>query len=326
MSALVQVSVHESQFPGNVRRALLESLRHRQVNHRFHYESLKQTQKWLALHQAYSPSRTDPDCAAIYDRCYEVVAGRLRSTRVRLIGIGCGGGQKDSRLLKLLRQAGKEVYYTPIDVGHAMVLVAREAALSTIPPQNCLPIVCDIAVATDLAAVLRERPVAGAARLVTFFGMIPNFEPDLIMPRLMSILDPEDLLLFSANLAPGHDYEAGVRRVLPLYDNNLTRDWLMTFLLDLGVENSDGEVSFVVEEGGGGLKRIAAYFRFKRERKVQIEEDQIVFKVGESIRLFFSYRYTPTLVRELVTRYGLSVQGEWVTQSGEEGVFLGRGG
>jgi hypothetical protein len=152
--------------------------------------------------------------------------------------------------------------------------------------------------------------------------MIPNFEQEMIMPRLTAMLDASDSLLFSANLAPGPDYEAGVRRVLPLYDNDHTRDWLTTFLLDLGVENSDGEMSFFIEEGGGGLKRIAAYFRFQRERKIQIDEEQVVFKAGESIRLFFSYRHTPALVRALLARHGLSVQAEWVTRSGEEGVFL----
>ena len=323
MSSLVQVSIHESQFPGNVRQALLESLRSRQVNHKFHYDSYKQTRKWLALHQAYSPSRTDPDCTLIYDRGFEAVAGRLQSARVHLIGVGCGGGQKDARLLKMLRAAGKEVYYTPIDVGLGMVLVAREAALSLVPAENCFPIVCDIGAAADLPTVLRQGSIPGAARVFSFFGMIPNFEPDVIMPPLAAMLDPRDCLLFSANLAPGQDYETGVRQVLPLYDNDLTRDWLTTFLFDLGVERTDGEMSFVIEEGGGnGLKRIAAYFRFERERKLQIDEEQVVFQAGESIRLFFSYRHTPALVLTLLGSHSLVVHGEWITQSGEEGVFL----
>ena len=66
--------------------------------------------------------------------------------------------------------------------------------------------------------------------------MIPNFEPQVILPRLAGMIRPEDYLLLSANLAPGADYAAGVQRILPLYDNTLTREWLMTFLLDLGVE------------------------------------------------------------------------------------------
>src|SRR6266403_2221097 len=70
MSSLVNVAIHPSQFPEAVRRDLLESLRTRQVNHKFHYDSIKQTQKWLALHQAYSPSRNDPDCVAVYDASF----------------------------------------------------------------------------------------------------------------------------------------------------------------------------------------------------------------------------------------------------------------
>ena len=68
MPTVVNVAIHSSQFPENVRRDLLDSLRARQVNHKFHYDNIKQTQKWLLLHATLSPSRTDPDCAAAYER------------------------------------------------------------------------------------------------------------------------------------------------------------------------------------------------------------------------------------------------------------------
>ena len=74
--------------------------------------------------------------------------------------------------------------------------------------------------------------------------MIPNFEPQNILPKLAALVRPEDFLLFSANLAPGENYAAGVKKVLPQYDNPPTRDWLLTFLLDLGVARGDGELQF----------------------------------------------------------------------------------
>src|SRR4051812_49907250 len=95
MSSVAQVAIHPSQFPDQVRRDLLESLRTRLVNHKFHYDSIKQTQKWLALHQAYSPSRTDADCAATYDQSFAAVVKEITARRVHLIGLGCGGGEKD---------------------------------------------------------------------------------------------------------------------------------------------------------------------------------------------------------------------------------------
>jgi L-histidine Nalpha-methyltransferase len=341
MASLAQVSIHPSQFPDSVRRDLLESLRSRQVNHKFHYDSLKQAQKWLALHQAFSPSRTDPDCEAAYDRSFEAVARQTVAPSVEVLGLGCGGGQKDARLLKLLRDSGKEVFYAPVDVSTAMVLLARQAALAVIPEANCSPLVCDLATAEDLPAVVEHlidgreaaaprttpgpaRPTPVSARLLTFFGMIPNFEPQLILPRLASLVRPGDLLLFSANLSPGGDYASGLRRILPLYDNAPTRDWLMTFLLDLGVENADGELRFEIEDdtAGSGLKRVAAGFQFNRARRIELETDRFGFATGDRIRLFFSYRHTPTMVRALLERHGLRVIQQWITKSEEEGVFL----
>jgi L-histidine N-alpha-methyltransferase len=329
MSCFVNVAIDASQFPERVRQDLLISLRTRKVNHKFHYDSVKQTQKWLALHEAYSPSRTDNDCARTYDRGFIEAARRITARRLHLIGLGCGGGQKDARLLRLLRAPARKVWYTPCDVSAAMVLTARQAALRSIASENCFPLVCDLATATDLLKEFDKLTGAGfsgatvhAARLFTFFGMIPNFEPQIIMPRLRVLLKSEDMLLFSANLAPGPDYAAGVRRILPLYDNALTRDWLLTFLLDLGVEKNDGKLDFVIEDMPLGLKRIAAYFCFSGRRTLSVAGETFTFRAGHSIRLFFSYRHTPALVRRLLARHGLEVLDQRITGSEEEGVFL----
>src|SRR6267154_1559012 len=147
MKSTATVVIHASQFPENVRRDLLTSLRTRKVNHKFHYDSVKQTQKWLALHQAFSPSRTDSDCARTYDESFAAAIRRIKAKRLHLIGLGCGGGQKDARLLKLLKAPGRQVSYTPSDVSAAMVLTARRAASKVISPENCLPLVCDLATA-----------------------------------------------------------------------------------------------------------------------------------------------------------------------------------
>jgi L-histidine N-alpha-methyltransferase len=331
MDSLAHVAIHSSQFPDRVRQDLFSSLRARRINHKFHYDSIKQTQQWLALHQAYSPSRTDADCAAIYDRSFVEMARRFTGDEVHVLGLGCGGGQKDTRLVKLLMDSGKKVSYTPLDVSTAMVLVARQAALQVLGADCCFPLVCDLATATDLPAVLDNWPPAlkpssnrpaRTSRLITFFGMMPNFEPEEILPRLAALLRRGEHLLCSANLAPGPDYAVGVRRILPLYDNALTRRWLMTFLLDLGMETTDGKLEFVIEEGTRGLMRIVTHFRFEAARSIQIDDEKFAFKKGESVRLFFSYRYTPARVQAGLNDHGLEVIHEWLAPSGEEGVFL----
>src|SRR5471030_1657913 len=157
MSASVSIQIHASQFPENVRRDLLASLRARKVNHKFHYDSVRQTQKWLALHQIHSPTRNDENCRAIYEDGFEAAAKKIKSKSLHVIGLGCGGGQKDTRLLKLLKTRGKKIFYTPCDVSSAMVLTARQAALAVLPEKNCFPFVCDLATADDLSAALATR-------------------------------------------------------------------------------------------------------------------------------------------------------------------------
>ena len=320
MKSVATVRIHASQFPENVRRDLLVSLRTRRVNHKFHYDSVKQTQKWLALHGAHSPARYDDDCLATYDRAFIGAAKKIKSKSIHVIGLGCGGGQKDSRVLKLLQARGQKISYTPSDVSTAMVLVARQAALKVLPEKNCFPFVCDLATANDLQSCL----VTPHASLVTFFGMIPNFEPQQILPRLAALLCPKDHLLFSANLAPGDDYAAGMKKILPQYDNELTRDWLTAFLYDLGVEPRDGQLRFTIEAGGQGLQRVVAKFHFTRARRVKVSGENFSFAHGEAIRLFFSYRHTAALVQKILAMHGLKVVGEWVAASAEEGVFLCR--
>jgi hypothetical protein len=133
-----------------------------------------------------------------------------------------------------------------------------------------------------------------------------------------------DSLLFSANLAPGHDYAIGVREVLAQYDNPLTRDWLMTFLIDLGVDRDAGKIQFAIEDdsAGLGLKRISASFQFSQACEIRAGGEAFKFAIGDVIRLFFSYRYTPKLVRDVLEKHGLRVSDQWITPSEEEGVFV----
>ena len=96
----------------------------------------------------------------------------------------------------------------------------------------------------------------------------------------------------------------------------------MTFLLDLGVERRDGKLQFEIEDGRFGSKRVVARFHFHRPRRMEIESQVFRFANGDTIQLFFSYRYTPDRVRNLLARYRLGVRDQWIAKSGEEGVFL----
>jgi L-histidine Nalpha-methyltransferase len=320
MSLTVSVAVHPSQFPGAVQRELIEGLRQRRIPPKFHYLSYKQSEKWLALHNAWSPSRTDLDCATIYDRSFVAATSMVQGEHVRVVGLGCGSGQKEARLMTQLAEQGKKVSFTACDVSLALVLTAREEASRSVKDARVDPLLCDLAAAGDLGDTLTEIDGGETPRIITFFGMIPNLEPDAAIPRLAALARPEDVLLVSANLAPGADYEAGMRRILPGYANTETRDWLLTFIFDIGIEPGDDAFRIGIEDAKG-LKRIVADYRFSRDRVVTIHGERIEFRAGESLRLFFSYRYTPEKCEGLFASHGLKPAGQWITKSGEEVVF-----
>jgi len=324
MSATVQVTVHPSQFPENVRRDLIESLRSRKIAHKFHYDSVKQMQQWLALHRRFSPLLKDPSYAEIYGSGFALAVNQLRGKRVQVIALCCGDGRKDARLLSFLRRSKKEISYVPSDGSLPMVLMARKAALKFVPADACHPFVCDLQKADDLQASLANMAAASVPRLITFFGAIPNFEPDKIFPRLSALPRENDWLLLSANLVPGDDYEAGLRRILPQYDNPTTREWLGTFLSDLGVPAKAGHWETVLEKTQNGLQRVAIYFVVAKPSSLNVAGEDFHFRAGESIRLFFSYRYSVELVEKTLARHGLQISGGWISDSREEGVFLCR--
>jgi len=324
MPTATNVVIHPSQFPDQVQRELAESLRRRKLNHKFLYDSHKQTEKWLALHEKHSPARTDLNCLEIYDSAYRAAADCVSGGKLRLIGLGCGGGQKDARLLELLGEKARSLEYTPCDVSVPMVLVAQETAKVKVPGLNCHPSVFDLATIDDLPELLALSNERDCARLITFFGMLPNFEPEEISPRLAGLLGPGDFLLLSANLAPGREYVAGVRAILPQYDNELMRDWLLSFLVDLGIEREDGQLHFSIEKGVAGLLRVVAHFHFGRSRRLTVQGEVFEFPEGERFRLFFSYRHTPRLVRGLLAPLKIEVMEQWIADSEEEGVFLCR--
>ena len=319
-STPAKVTVHPSQFPGAVRRQLVASLRAGQVPPKFLYDSVRQTQKWLEVHQAHSPSRINADVTRIYDAAFEDALGQALGQAGALVGLGCGGGQKDTRCLAKLQPSISELHYVPCDVSQAMTLVAREAAAELLPLGQVHPLVCDLAEADDLGQALDDLLPGEAKRVFTFFGMIPNLEPDVILPKLRALLRDGDQLLFSANLAPGRDYRAGVERVLPQYDNAETCNWLLSFLTGIGVSDTAGELVFGIEPVDE-LLRIIADFKFTQPQAIELEGERVAFDAGQTLRLFFSYRHTAETLAKRLAKYGLQIVFSEIAESGEEGVF-----
>lgn len=319
-----QVFVHPSQFPGKVHQDYVEGFVRREINHKFHYDSVKQSRKWLALHDSFSPVRTSADGMLCYDRCFDRVREKIGAgADLDIIGLGCGGGDKDTRLLTALAGGAGTMTYYPVDVSLSLSLLSAHKARDGVRDIEVMPIVCDLLSAADLLSCLRPER-AGRRRVITFFGMMPNFLPHEILPLLATFIADDDLLLMSANLAPGGDYLAGIRHILPQYDNHLTRDWLITILLDAGVDEADGEIRFSIKADpvNPEISRVNAVFHVRRHVDLRIDGRPIAWRPGDEVRLFFSYRYTSGKLDTVLQRHALKLVDCWEASSHEEGVYL----
>lgn len=237
-----------------------------------------------------------------------------------VIGLGCGGGHKEAQLLQALDRAGRRPTFVACDVGSDLVLTTLDrTAQATGIRQQSPALVADLREAADLGGVW-DRWTGRVPRIFTFFGMLPNFMPGEVMPSIASWLRPGDVLLFSANLAPGADYQEGCEKILPLYDNAATRTWLSAVLEDLGIPASSFELNCRIASGGK-WKRVEVWAEFLRDAEVRMDGKTYEFTEGKRMRLFFSNRQTPALVEEMVGSLGLRTAKAWIAESGEEGVW-----
>lgn len=323
-SPCVSVAIHASLFPDAVHARLRASFQTRRIHGAFHYDTARRARRWMEVHAAHSPAVTAQDSRSIYDQAARESVVGLADGPWGCIGLGCGSGHKEARVVAALVVRASSVTYLPLDVSVPLVLISREEALAQSPGLTVHPIAADLTDVDDLSAAIDPLLPSGARRFLTLFGMLPNFEPEFIFERMASWLRPGDRILFSANLAPGPDLETGVRMVLPQYNNPETKAWLRTLLEDHGVPAEAGSVEFHVERDLGfpGCARIAADWVVSRSSEWVLDSETFCLEPGERVRLFFSIRHTPSSIEFGLRSQGLRLAQSWIAGSGEEGVFL----
>ena len=293
--------VHPSQSASQVEAERAECIRQRSVAAKFHYETDRQAALWLKLHERHASSG---EMIQPYTEAARALASIWPYSDGSLIALGCGGGEKDIAILKPLPKGTR---FVPTDVSKPLVLKAVQIA-----GEAATPLVFDLATADDLLEFLNQH--AGPNRIYTFFGIIPNFPPRVILSRLRRLLRPEDRLLLSANLAPN-----GMEPILPQYDNDETREWLAEFPKAHGA--GKGEVKITVKTDGD-LQHFAAHFHFQEQCVMEANGKHFEFCPGDSLQLFMSYRYTVESLADTLESYGIAIEDSFLTTNGEEGVFI----
>lgn len=325
----IAVHVDPSEFPTAAREALWAELARGRLPGKLLYQSPAQAARWLAYHDAWSPSRA----AAAVRRMYgEALATAARDAAAEgrgalCVGLGCGGGHKDRILLDAAAaQGAAPLAYVPLDASAPLVLEAALHAREGHPDLPVHPLVADLSAEPPLGGWLDGLPEAAAPRAFTCFGMLPNLEPGTFPGYLAGLLRPEDRLLLSANLSP-HGHAADRAAILAQYDNPPARAWYAGALRELGLDADTAPLE--IETGpipgmadGEAAWRVVVTARLQRDAVLALYDREVPLGAGSTLTVFRSHRFTDAAARDLLEAAGLALAETWVDPSGEEGIYL----
>ncbi len=274
---------------------------------KFHYETQKQSELWLKVHEQFAPPT---DVSNLYEDGGQFLSGLINPEGLTLVALGCGGGEKD---ISILRKLPLQINFIPTDVSIPLVqAVAQRAEEEGLCVGS--PLAFDLFSTKNIRNFI--EPHLSKKNIFTLFGLIPNFHPQEILPTIHSLLQPEDYLLLSANLAP-----RGIDEILPQYNNQPTKDWLIEFLRRFGEPRGKITISTARAEQ---LDFISARFIFSDTSILATGGKEFVFEPGEQIDLFTSYRYTEDSIKRTLSGHHIKVTRKFISQNGEEGLFICR--
>ena len=262
---------------------------------------------WKEVHLTCSPFYQRPAVRRLYTQPATVLRALLRHAPYNFIALGCAEGSKESLLLRKLPRP------TLLLTADTCLSMAKFAARK-LPARAKIARQIDLTSTQSLSRLLLstipqpKSKTPRPARLITLFGVLPNLDPLPLLHRLSQVMGPNDLLLFSANLAPGKDGRLGALRILAQYDNRLTRKWLETALHRSRPRIPPGHLQFGVFPDP------------KQKTLARIEARWL--SQNPPIIIFVSRRPTLSHVENWIRTSGLRRLHRWIEPKGEEGIWL----
>ncbi len=226
--------------------------------------------------------------------------------RVPVISFGAGVGFKDRKILKALREAGREVKYYPVDSSQTLL----EAACAGAEDDDCeaLGLKADISSPVHL---LLASDVSEAPRLFLMVGnTLGGFDPLDQIKHVAGCLHKGDILILDARIAGGETEEA----------TEAQKKFVFAPLASVGLGAEDGELKFVenTDDRHDGLHLMTRRFQSSRDLTMVASGRDIHVERGERIFLNFRYRFTREALRWLIGQHaGLKVKGEIPSADGK---------
>jgi L-histidine Nalpha-methyltransferase len=305
-SPVSTVDLHPSAAPERLQ--LADALRAGRLDSRMLYATPRQAELWSEVARRHSPVYTRPGFARVYESAFARL--ELPPGGLTLVGVGCGTGEKEAQLFRHLAAIGRApAQFAAIDVSAALVR-ASAARLAEAGAASGRHLVFDLNETAHLSSWLGEH--APGPRLLTFFGLIPNFAPGTLGRILRALLRAQDVLLVSVHLVPG-----SMREILPQYDNPETLAWLTAALETHGLREFLSDPTIII----GEVENIPAFLGQATWLRAEKIADNFVSIPGQPFVLFQSLRYAPRQFEDWLSENSFLGKHLASTSCGEEGIW-----
>ncbi len=277
----------------------------------------------------HSPIHGNPEFPRIYREAFAQVLDRLPSGEILLVGLGCGTGAKEMDLYASLKNRGRAAHFSAIDVSRDLLVIESAQKLAAAGAVTQRNLVCDLGQSAYLGEWLDEKG-ANLPRLITFFGLVPNFPPSAVSRIFRAVLRPGDILLVSAHLAPvqnetPEELTRAMTTVLPQYDNPETLAWITAALEHWELIDLVHPLAMKIGQIEG-IPAFLAQAHWKTNKPFEKWGQRFSPKVEEPLQLFYSLRYTPPLFDNLWRRDGFDIERLSITSCRQEAIWSVRRG
>ncbi len=317
------IDVHPSVEVENLQVAAIRSLQANRMDPKALYVTSHQASLWRDVFFKHSPLHGNPEFTRIYRDAFASALDRFPAEKCLLVGLGCGTGAKELELYGKLRACKRDAIFAAIDVSSDLVLESAQKLIRAGAAHE-RSLVCDLTESAFLREWLGSME-SELPRLITFFGLVPNFAPSEVVRLIQAVLRPGDVMLINAHLAPVQDGgrnepASAMQRVLPQYDNPETLAWLAAGLEQWGLEQRLESPGMVIGEVEG-IPAFLGQARWKSGEAFKQWGHSFSPAIEQPFRIFTSLRYTPKLFENLLRSAGFEVKLLAITACREEAIW-----
>ncbi len=234
--------------------------------------------------------------------------------KLNIIDIGPGNAFPVIPLLDRLKEMKVKFRYVPVDISQAMLDLATNSVKKIFPEVAVKQVLLDFELGNFPEITYKLRK-GGYKNFMLFLGSTLGNQSyrTRVLTNFRDSMTSDDYIAIGVELANLYKIDKLMRQ----YDVPEVKDLVFTVARYIGLKPSDGDfdIKFNYE-----LHQIDFGFRFSKDRKIKIANEEVIFESGDRLLLFISHKFTEWLFAKVLSEVGFRI--ELLTTSAEKGYSL----